>query len=82
MKFLRSAATELIGLFVADWLQTAVIVAILAAGWYAIAGLHLSRLPVLVAMVLALAAQLVWFTLAEARRTKSVAKRSPSASLS
>ena len=80
MKFLRSAATELIGLFVADWLQTAVIVAILAGGWYAIAGLHLSPLPVLVAMVLLLAAQLVWFTLAEARRTKSAAKRSPSAS--
>jgi hypothetical protein len=80
LKFLRSAATELIGLFVADWLQTAVIVAILAGGWYAIAGLHLSPLPVLVAMVLLLAAQLVWFTLAEARRTKSAAKRSPSAS--
>ncbi|HXM73265.1 MAG TPA: hypothetical protein VN940_08575 [Candidatus Dormibacteraeota bacterium] len=80
MKFLRSAASELVGLFVADWLQTAVIVVILAAGWYAIAGLHVSPLPVLVAMVLLLAAQLVWFTLAEARRTKNGAKPSPSAS--
>ena len=79
MKFLRSAASELIGLFVADWLQTAVIVAVLAGGWYAIAGLHASPLPVLVAIVLLLAAQLVWFTLAEARTT-NVAKRSPSAS--
>jgi hypothetical protein len=80
VKFLRSAASQLIGLFVADWLQTAVIVAILSAGWYAIAGLHAQPLGVLVAMVLLLAAQLVWFTLAEARRAKSAAKRSPSAS--
>jgi energy-converting hydrogenase Eha subunit C len=80
VKFLSSAASELIGLFVADWLQTAVIVAILAAGWYAIAGLHASLLPVLAAIVLLLAAQLVWFTVAEARRTKGAAKPSPSAS--
>jgi hypothetical protein len=80
VKFLRSAASELIGLFVADWLQSAVIVVILAAGWYAIAGLHLSPLPVLAAMVLLLAAQLVWFTLTEARRARQPAKRSPSAS--
>jgi hypothetical protein len=81
VRFLGSAASELIGLFVADWLQTAVIVAILAAGWYAIAGLHrASALPVVVAMVLLLGAQLVWFTVAEARRTKNAAKRSPSAS--
>jgi hypothetical protein len=80
MRFLRSAASQLIGLFVADWLQTAVIVVILAGGWYAIAGLHISPLPVLVAMVLLLAAQLVWFTLAEARRVQPPAKRSPSAS--
>jgi hypothetical protein len=70
VKFLRSAASELIGLFVADWLQTAVIVVILGAGWYAIAGLHASPLPVLVALVLLLAAQLVWFTRAEAARTR------------
>jgi hypothetical protein len=80
MKFLRSAASELIGLFVADWLQTAVIVVILAAGWYAISGLHISALPVIVALVVLLAAQLVWFTLAEARRAKQPATRSPSAS--
>jgi len=80
MRFARGAASELIGLFVADWLQTAVIVAILAAGWYAVAGLHASPLPVLPALVLLLAAQLVWFTLAEARRTRSAPKRSPSAS--
>ena len=70
MKFLRSAASELTGLFVADWLQTAVIVGILAAGWYALAAWHVSPLPVLVALVLLLAAQLVWFTRAEAARTR------------
>jgi hypothetical protein len=70
VKFLRSAGSELIGLFVADWLQTAVIVVILGAGWYGIAGLHASPLPVLVALVLLLAAQLVWFTRAEAARTR------------
>jgi hypothetical protein len=80
VRFLRSAASELIGLFVADWLQTAVIVAILAAGWYVIAGLHASPLPVLLAMVLLLGAQLVWFTVAEARRTKNATTPSPSAS--
>jgi hypothetical protein len=69
VKFIKSAGAELIGLFVADWVQTAVIVAILAAGWYAIAGLHASPLPVLVALVLLLAAQMVWFTFSEARRS-------------
>jgi hypothetical protein len=68
VKFLKSAAAQVIGLFVADWVQTAVIVAIVAAAWYAISGLHLTPLPVLVALVLLLAAQHVWFALAEARR--------------
>lgn len=70
MKFLRSAGTELIGLFVADWVQTAVIVAILGVGWYAIAGLHASPIPVLVALVVLLAGQMVWFAFSEARRSK------------
>ena len=70
MKFLRSAGAELIGLFVADWVQTAVIVAILGAGWYAIAGLRASPIPVLVALVALLAGQMVWFTFSEARRSK------------
>jgi hypothetical protein len=71
--FFRSALSELIGLFVADWVQTAVIVIILAAGWYAIAGLHASPLPVLVALVLLLAGQMVWFTFSEARRSEKAA---------
>jgi hypothetical protein len=73
VKFLRSAATELIGLFVADWVQTAVIVAILAAGWYAIAALRASPIPVLVALVVLLAGQMVWFTFSEARRSRTPA---------
>jgi hypothetical protein len=73
VKFLRSAGAELIGLFVADWVQTAVIVAILAAGWYAIAGLHASPFPVLVSLVVLLAGQMVWFTFSEARRSQTAA---------
>ena len=73
MKFLRSAGSELLGLFVADWVQTAVIVAILAAGWYAIAGLHASPVPVLVGLVVLLAGQMVWFAFSEARRSRTPA---------
>ena len=68
MKFLQSAASRVIGLFVSDWVQTAVIVAIIVAAWYGISGLHATPLPVLVGLVLLLAAQLVWFAVAEARR--------------
>jgi hypothetical protein len=70
VRFIRSAGAELIGLFVADWVQTAVIAVILAAGWYAIAGLHASPIPVLVALVLLLAGQMIWFAFSEARRSK------------
>ena len=69
MRFLRSAAREVIGLFVSDWQQTVVILVILAAGWLAISVLRLTPLPALVALVLLLAAQHIWFALAEARRT-------------
>jgi hypothetical protein len=79
MKFIRSVASEVIGLFVSDWVQTVAILAIIAAGWYAISGLHASPLPVLVALVLLLAAQHIWFALAEARRVR---KPSPSPSQS
>jgi ABC-type Co2+ transport system permease subunit len=68
VRFLKSAASQVIGLFVADWVQTAVIVAIVAAAWYAISGLNLMPLPVLVGLVLLLAAQHVWFAVAEGRR--------------
>lgn len=74
MNFLRSAAREVIGLFVSDWVQTVAILAILAAGWFAM--LHVNSLGVLIALVLLLAAQHVWFALAEARRASR--PRSPS----
>lgn len=67
MRFLRAGAAEVIGLFVADWLQTGVIVLILAGGWFAVSRL---RAPALVLLVLALAGQLVWFARAEARRLR------------
>ena len=79
MRFLRSAAREVIGLFVSDWVQTVVILVIVAAGWFAISILNITALPVLVALVLLLAAQHIWFALAEARRVR---KPSPSPSQS
>jgi hypothetical protein len=70
VRFLRSAAREVIGLFVSDWVQTVVILVIVAAGWFAISVLNMTALPVLVALVLLLAAQHIWFALAEARRVR------------
>lgn len=78
MNFLRSAAREVIGLFVSDWVQTLAILAIVAAGWFAISAAHVAPIVVLVALVLLLAAQHVWFALAEARRTSTPRSPSPS----
>ena len=66
MKFLRAAGSEVVGLFVGDWVQSGVVVVILAAGWLAV-----SRLGAwaLVLLVLLLAGQLVWFARAEAKRS-------------
>lgn len=66
MSFARSAISEVVGLFVADWVQSAVIVAILAGGWLAVARFGA---PALVGLVLLLAGQLIWFARAEARRS-------------
>jgi len=63
--FLRSAGQQVIGLFVSDWVQSAVILVILALGWLAVSKLGA---PALVALVLLLSGQLVWFARAEARR--------------
>jgi len=68
LRFLKSAAAQVIGLFVADWVQTAVILVIVAAAWYSISGLRAAPLPVLIGLVVLLAAQHIWFALAEARR--------------
>ena len=71
MRFLRAAGRELLGLFVSDWVQSGVVIVILAAAWIAVSKLGA---PALVLLVLLLAAQLVWFALAEGRRSS---KRSP-----
>jgi hypothetical protein len=67
VKFLRSAGVQVVGLFVSDWVQSAVIVVILAAAWLAVSRLGA---PALVLFVLLLAGQLVWFARAEAKRSR------------
>lgn len=64
MSFLRAAVKRVVGLFVGDWVQSAVVVAILAVAWLAV-----SRLggTVIIAFALLLAGQLVWFAVAAAR---------------
>ncbi|HYM97431.1 MAG TPA: hypothetical protein VET26_09025 [Candidatus Sulfotelmatobacter sp.] len=68
MKVLSAALSELVGLFVADWIQTAVIIGILAAGWLGVVRVGAVALAPL---VLLLAAQLVWFARAESRRSRA-----------
>lgn len=69
MSFLRSAISEVIGLFVGDWFQSLTSVAILAVGWLALTRLHVAGLAF--AMALALAVQLILATAADARRKKA-----------
>ena len=68
MRFLRAAVDEVVGLFVGDWTQTIVSVAILGIGWLALSRLHILGLAFL--LCIALAVQLVLATAAEARRTR------------
>ena len=65
MRFLRAAAAEVVGLFVGDWVQTLVSIAILALGWFVLSRFQVEGLAFVVA--LALAAQLVYATTLEAR---------------
>jgi len=67
MKFVRSAGEAVVGLFVGDWVQSAIVLVILAAGWLAVSRLGAAAL---VLLVLLLAGQLVWFARAEAQRSK------------
>ena len=69
MKFLRAAVEEVVGLFVADWVQAAITVALIAAGWLALPRFHVEGLAF--ALAVALAVQLVFATAAEARRTRA-----------
>lgn len=65
MRFVRAAAAEVIGLFVGDWAQTLVSVAILALGWFVLSHIHADGLAFV--LVVALAVQLVYATTVEAR---------------
>lgn len=65
MRFLRAAAAEVFGLFVGDWAQTLVSIAILALGWFLINHFNIAGLGFVVA--LALAVQLIYATTLEAR---------------
>jgi hypothetical protein len=67
MKFVRAAAAEVVGLFVGDWAQTLVSVGILAVGWFLLSRVHIVGLGF--AVVAALAGQLIYATMLEARQT-------------
>lgn len=69
MSWLRAAASEVIGLFVGDWIQSITTVVILAVAWVALPRLHVAGLAYVIAV--ALAAQLILATTAEARRKKA-----------
>ncbi|HEY2598641.1 MAG TPA: hypothetical protein VGJ79_09190 [Candidatus Dormibacteraeota bacterium] len=66
MRFLRAAASEVIGLFVGDWAQTAVSVGILGIGWFVLSRVHVAAIAFVVPI--ALAAQIVYATTLEARQ--------------
>ncbi|MHB8509966.1 MAG: hypothetical protein ACYDGR_15200, partial [Candidatus Dormibacteria bacterium] len=66
MKFLRASWETVLGLFVADWTQTAGILLILVLGYAAMRRLHEGALGFVFAVALAL--HLVFTTTSEARR--------------
>ncbi|HEX3507913.1 MAG TPA: hypothetical protein VHW94_05940 [Candidatus Dormibacteraeota bacterium] len=66
MKFFRAAVTEVIGLFVGDWAQTAVSVGILGIGWFVLSRVHVNGIAFVIGI--ALAAQIVYATTFEARQ--------------
>ena len=65
MRFIRTAGARVVGLFVGDWVQTGVSVAILALGWFVLSRVQIEGAAFVVAV--ALAAQLVYATTLEAR---------------
>jgi len=68
VSFLRAAARQVVGLFVGDWLQSVVVLVIVAAGWFAVTRFGA---PALVMLVALLAGQLVWFARSEGRPSSS-----------
>jgi len=68
INFLRATLRQVVGLFVSDWVQSGVVLAIILVAWFAVSRIGA---PGVVVLVLLLAAQLVWFTRADARRTRT-----------
>ena len=73
MNFLRAAVRQVVGLFVSDWIQVAVVLIVIAIGWYAVR--QFGAVAVVVFVVL-IAAQLVWFARADGLRRSR--RQSPS----
>ena len=73
MSFLRAAVRQVVGLFVSDWIQVAVVLIVIAIGWYAVR--QFGAVAVVVFVVL-IAAQLVWFARADGLRRSR--RQSPS----
>jgi hypothetical protein len=69
VRFIRAAASEVVGLFVGDWAQTLVSVGILMLGWLVLSRIHANGLAFVI--VVALAGQLVYATMLEARHHPS-----------
>jgi hypothetical protein len=66
VSFVRAAVRRVVGLFVGDWLQSVVVLAIIAAGYFAVSRFGA---PALVILVILLAGQLVWFARVEGRKS-------------
>lgn len=73
MNFFRAAVRQVVGLFVSDWIQVAVVLVVIAIGWYAV---RQFGAPAVVVFVLLIAAQLVWFARADGLRRSR--RQSPS----
>jgi hypothetical protein len=69
MRIVKAVADEVLGLFVADWIQAAVTVAIIVVAWFLIPRFHLAVIGF--GLAIAIAAQLVFSTDAEARRMRA-----------
>ena len=75
MRWLRAAGAELLGLFVSDWLETLVILVILALGWLVVRAEHQAWLGFVLAGALGL--QLIYMTTRETRRRSASVKEQP-----
>ncbi len=75
MKVVRAVVDEVVGLFVSDWTQTAVTVAIIAIAWFLIPRFHFAAIAF--ALAAALAVQLIVATGAEARRAREASRSRP-----